>query len=255
MYFMNHPFRTTKCLFLALFLTFWACEVADTPLVVLDSGLKKHLQLVQAGKTGSARVQLRQWMEREGVSAQPLFLMGLSYHKEKKYTNAARWFEKSTTFEKKVERYPPAWHFLGWSYYYLGEIERSQRAFNQFLELHPDEGDTLFALGLLAMDSGNIEAAQDFYHRSISALEDQPKAQAKALARLGDAFVYENKFGEARELYEQAVVFDPDLYEAWYRLASTYIEEDQSLFQFYKAKSGEARSRLYQSRYQTSFPE
>jgi len=88
MYFINHPFRTTKCLFLAPFLVFCACEVKDSPRVTLDSGLKTYFQLIQVGKTGSARVQLRQLMEYEGTRAQPLFLMGLSYHKEKKYTKA-----------------------------------------------------------------------------------------------------------------------------------------------------------------------
>jgi len=256
MYFINHPFRTIKCLFLAPFLVFCACEVKDSPRVTLDSGLKTYFQLIQVGKTGSARVQLRQLMEHEGTRAQPLFLMGLSYHKEKKYTKAVEWFEKSTAFEEVQERYPPAWHFIGWSYYYLGDVEKSQIAFEQFLEFHPDESDSLFALGLLSMERGDLTQAEDFYLRSIDVREENPKGQAKAMARLGDVYVLEGSMNRAKEMYLKSVELDADLYEAWFHLSiiqNRLLEVELGAFALQQSK--QARERVLRSRYQTRFPE
>ena len=255
MYLKKHPFRTKNCLFLALILVMVACEERSVPLPTLHAGLKTHFQLIQSGKTGSARVQLRQLMEHEQIDAQPLFLMGLSYHKEKKYTKAVEWFEKSTTFKKESERYPQSWHFLGWSYYYLGDVEKSKVAFEKFLDFQPNEGDSIFGLGLIEMDSGNNSKAQELFRASIVALGDHPKGQAKAKARLGDALASAGDVYVARELYLEALILDPDLYEAWYRLANTYRNEDQSLFQDYLVKSREAQERTRQGSHQTRFPE
>ncbi len=233
-----------------------ACEKPELKPVKLDFGLKTHMQLIEDGKTGSARVQLRQLMENTGESAQPLFLMGLSYHKEKKYTKGVEWFEKAASFESNAGRYPPTWHFLGWSYYYLGDVENSQKAFEQFLKLHPDEGDSLFALGLLAMEEGNSVKAEMLYSRSITAQEGNPKGQAKAIARLGDVYKVAGNLEGAKEKYLQAVTLDPDLYEAWYHLSTIQYRlqnEKQSVFALEQSK--QAKQRILRSRHQTRFPE
>ncbi len=254
MYCFKHPFRRTKCLFWVIILIFIGCEEPVSPTVKLDSALITHFTLIQEGKTGSARVRIRQRIEEKGESAQPLFLMGLSYHKEKKYTKAADWFERAAKFDLPEDQYPPTWHFLGWSYYYLGEIEKSTRAFETFLSIQPNEGDSFFALGLLAMDSGDRIAAKEYYKKSIAFQQDNPKGQAKAMARLGDVLVVDNP-NAAREMYLQSLSLDPDLYEAWYRLAKTYKQNDAELFQKYLQKSKEAKLRVTQKKHNTSFPE
>ena len=255
MYPMKHPIRTKKSLLLVVFLLCMGCEKQSNQHVNLDFALKTHYELIQSDKTGAARVQLRQLMALEGESPHPLFLMGLSYHKEKKYTKAVEWFEKSTKLNGDESPYPPTFHFLGWSYYYLGEIEPSKKVFEQYLQLHPNEGDSLFALGLLAVESGNYEKAEGFYLKSIAAQEKNPKGIAKAKARLGDVRVFENKVNKARDLYLEALTLDPDLYEAWFRLSNTYRNEDMSLFREYLLKSKEAQKRFLQNIHNTSFPE
>jgi len=255
MYSIKHPFRTKKSLLLIIFLLSWGCEKQPIQPVTLDSTLKTHYQQIQGERTGGARVQLQQYMERNGESPQPLFLMGLSYHKEKKYTKAVEWFEKSTNSEGDTSQYPPTLHFLGWSYYYLGEIDEARKVFKKFLQLYPNEGDSLFALGLLAVESGNYEKAEGFYLKSIVAQEKDPKGIAKAKARLGDVRVFENKVNKARDLYLEALTLDPDLYEAWFRLSNTYRNEDMSLFREYLLKSKEAQKRFSQNIHNTSFPE
>lgn len=224
--------------------------------VVLDPALRAHYLLITEGKTGSARVQLRQYMDEYGESSQPLFLMGLSYHHEKRYTKAVEWLTKSSAFTLEDDRYPPTWHFMGWSYYYLGNVEAAKGAFEHFLAMHPGEGDSLFALGLLEMDAGRFVEAEHLYRKSILSQQDNPEGQAKALARLGDVFASRNDLHEARELYLQAVDLNPDLYEAWYHLSVVHqrIGDDQLSFEALE-ESKIAKRRTLQSRYATRFPE
>ena len=247
--------RTIKCLFVGLFFFSVGCSKFDESSVKLDSSLKTYYELIEDGITGAARVRLRQFMTNQGESSQPLFLMGLSYHKEKKYTKAAEWFERSVFFVTAQNRYSPTWHFLGWSYYYLGDAEKSKAAFEQFLRFYPNEGDSLFALGLLAIDAGDNVKAEDFLNEAIAVQRDNPKGQAKAMARLGDVFALKENVEQARKMYKQAVDLDPDLYEAWFRLANTYKQKDNAIVQEYLRKSREAKQRVNQSRYKTSFPE
>jgi|TARA_B100000959_G_scaffold273576_1_gene324280 tetratricopeptide (TPR) repeat protein len=232
------------------------CQDQPTEEVPLDASLNTHYSLIIAGNTGSARVRIRQYMDDRSASAQPLFLLGLSYHQEKKYTKAVEWFEKAATFDNLEDRYPPTWHFLGWSYYYLGEVEKSKNAFNTFLTMHPKEGDSLFGLGLLAMNAGNLNEAEVLYTKSIAAQEGNSKPQAKAMSRLGDVFVLQGNVNAAQSMYMHAVELDPDLYEAWYRLATTYDRSTHAarIEQLLK-KSKEAKERFYIHDHVTRFPE
>ena len=89
-------------------------------------------------------------MDSHGESSDALFLMGLSYHQDKQYSKAVDWFKKGVSTESG-DIYPPIWHFLGWSYFNLGQIQHSKHAFTQHLVVQPDEEDSLFGLGLIAI--------------------------------------------------------------------------------------------------------
>ena len=211
--------------FIASLLMTSGCENTNPPQPELNSDLETHFLLISEGSTGSARVRLRQHMDAHGEAAQPLFLMGLSYHQEKRYVKAVHWFEKSSEFEKPTNRYPPTWHFLGWSHYYLGNATASTEAFKQYLNMNPNEGDSLFGLGLLAMEDGAFEDASSLFEQSIDVQQDRPKGQAKSKARLADIRVQQGDRLGAIQLYKEALDLDPDLYEAWYHLATTHKRE------------------------------
>ena len=135
---------------MTLVLLFLGCSKEQPITTKLDSGLETQYALILGGKSGSARVRLRQFIEKHGESPDVLFLMGLSYHKEKQYAKAVDWFTQSTASSERL--YPPSLHYLGWSYFYLGDTNRATLAFTTFLEHQPQEADSLFALGLLATD-------------------------------------------------------------------------------------------------------
>jgi tetratricopeptide (TPR) repeat protein len=157
-------------------------------------------------------------MVTHGESSQHLFLMGLSYHHDAQYSQAVQWFEMASTYPQ-AEMYAPTWHFLGWSYFYMGQLEASKYAFEQFLTLRPDEADSLFALGLIATEENKLDLAIMHFNDSIAASELEPLLQAKAKARLADVLAIMSQWDEAILLYEESVTQNPDLYEAWYRLS------------------------------------
>ncbi len=237
-------------------LLFCGCQQEELPQKTLDSGLGTHFSLISQGQTGSARVRLRQWMEKHGESSQNLFLMGLSYHHEAQYVQAAQWFEKATRFPQ-AKTYAPVRHFLGWSYYYAGQLEPSKQAFEQFLEYQPDEPDTLFALGLISIEEGNLESATQYFIDSIEVSEQHVFIQAKAKARLADVMATLDRWGEAILLYQEAVALQADLYEAWYRLSQAlrregHVEEAAIAYQQFLEAKKRVRPDLHA---QTRFPE
>lgn len=222
----------------------------------MHADLETHFLLISAGNTGSARVRLRQYMDTHGETSQPLFLMGLSYQHDKRYVKAVQWFEKSTVFDDPSGAYPPTWHFLGWSYYYLGNAEKSKEAFQHYLLLNPNEGDSLFGLGLLAMEEGEFEEAAMLLQQSIDAQDDRPIGQAKSKARLADVYVQQGDRINAIPLYKEALELNDDLYEAWYHLATTLKREgNQEESNAALTKFVESRDRVRPDLKSTRFPE
>ncbi|MEE2912354.1 MAG: tetratricopeptide repeat protein [Planctomycetota bacterium] len=241
------------CLFASVLIA-CGCENQSPHQPALHSELEMHFLLISDGNTGSARVRLRQFMEVNSESSQPLFLMGLSYHHEKRYVKAVQWFQRSAQFNDPTVRYPPTWHFLGWSQYYLGNAKESKEAFNQYLKMNPNEGDSLFGLGLLAMEEGEFGEASTLFKQSIDVQEDRPKGQAKSKARLADICEQEGNRLLAIQLYEQALSLDPDLYEAWYHLALTLrregkIEEYQKVMSTFQLTVDRVRPDLKTTRF------
>jgi tetratricopeptide (TPR) repeat protein len=217
MYFKNTLIQTIKCFLISVVLTQMGCQEKQPEKVKLDLALKKHFSLISDGKSGSARVRLRQYMDEYGESSDALFLMGLSYHVDRYYSKAGEWFKKGVALQTD-NIYPPTWHFLGWTALYLGELEESKMAFNHFLLLEPNEADTLFALGLIALEEGDLNVAKVKFTRSIQETEDI-EVHAKATARLADLNAELGNWNKSIVLYEEALTLNPDLYEAWYRLS------------------------------------
>jgi tetratricopeptide (TPR) repeat protein len=255
MYANTHPNSIFKPLICLVILVFLGCEGTVSEQVKLHSSLKRHHVLIQEGNSGSARVRLIQFMELNGETSHPLFLMGLSYHSEKKYAKAAEWFTKSTVaFE---DPFPLAWHYLGWSQLYLGAIEGSQISFEHYLRTNPDEPDSLFALGLLAMESGDLKKAEAIFNTVVRLAVTNNAIRAKALARWADTLTECNDWEASLPKYKEAIEINPDLYEAWFRYAKVLQrlgraeEADKALVEFEHARK-RVRPDLY---LQTRFPE
>lgn len=232
------PIRILEKILIAAFLLLTGCENEDqdrqdpiasgqpqqiVEVPPLDDSLTGHFMLIESDQTGPARVRIRQWLEKHASDSRGEFLMGLSYHKEKRYGRALKWFNQSILHQPV---YPPAWHFLGWAHYYLGNPVDSRRAFKRHLQLDPTEGDSHFAMGLLAIEDWQLDKAEYHLIRAIdlqSSRPDRVKGISKAKARLSE--VIEHRDGDipkATTLLKESVELYPDHYEAWYRLARIF---------------------------------
>lgn len=253
MYPMKWITQKAKWSFLILLTLFIGCDAEIPPKKALSQELAPQYQLVQEGRTGAARVQIRRWIDSNTPQSDAYFLMGLSYHNEKKYGKAVEWFSKSADC---VNVYVPTWHFLGWAEFYLGNISASKKAFEQFLFFHPNEPDSQFGLGLIALEEGNLDQAKHSFQSAIDSPESSIPIQAKSHARLGDVYMQRGNLNRAYRLYQTSVEENPDLYEAWYRLAQTCnrlgLEEEakEALQQFELA-----RNRVRPDLQPTRFPE
>ncbi|MCP4759958.1 MAG: hypothetical protein GY894_06145 [Planctomycetes bacterium] len=207
---------------LLVFLILAACNRSDpqessTP--PLTKSQSEYFGLIQAGETGAARIRLRQRIDAGESDSRLPFLMGLAHHWDRNYTRAAEWFARAETAEPV---YPPASHFLGWSLYHAGNLDKSKMAFHRHLQLAPDEGDSLFALGVLAIEQGNLDLADDYLSRAILVQRGDPARApgvAKAMVRQAEIAEVRDSVDASIELLRQAIEINDDLYEAHYRLA------------------------------------
>ena len=194
-------------------------DTTKQPIPVIDGQLAEAFRLIEQDQTGPARIRIRQWMQANGDDARALFLFGLSYHRERRYAASTEWLARAVDAKPT---YPPAAHFLGWSNYYLGDSTAATEAFRRHLQLTPDEGDTFYGLGLLALDAGELEEARDRFNRAIELQQEQPNRIAgvsKAMVRLAEIDTLLGDRRAARAQLEAAVAVDPDRHEGWHRLA------------------------------------
>ncbi|MAT80538.1 MAG: hypothetical protein CMJ29_02700 [Phycisphaerae bacterium] len=206
-------------------------QIIETP--PLDETLTAHFKLIENKRTGPARVRLRQWLNEHPDDSRGEFLMGLSHHRDRRYARALSWLQEATRHQPI---YPPAWHFLGWTHYYLGNHEPARQAFQTHLEMNPDEGDSHFGLGLLAMEAWQLDAAEDHFRQAIDlqiSLPNRIKGVSKAKARLSEVLqLRDQNNAEAIRLLRESVELYPDHYEAWYRLSQLLekqgMEDDAS---------------------------
>ena len=227
---------------------------APIPTPPLDRELTRHFELIQNGQTGSARVRIRQWLDRHEDDSRGLFLMGLSHHQDKRYARALDWLQQATQAQPT---YPPAWHFLGWTHFYLGQTAQSRRSFEQHLQLAPAEGDSHFALGLLDLELWRLDQAEAHFNQAIKLQESLParaKGVSKAMARLSEIKEIRDQDQEqAIVLLKKSVQLYPDHYEAWYRLWKL-LEYNAAAPDAEEARQGYFRARD-RVRPRTEFPE
>jgi tetratricopeptide (TPR) repeat protein len=178
-------------------------------------------RMLGGGSFAEAEVVLAAWRAERPANARLNFLLGLAIQKQRRYQQARELLESSLGGEDFPER-RHADHFLGWCHYYLGEPEASAERFRRHLELVPDEPDSTFALGLIALDAGELDEAEARFARAID-LQAGPEANrrdlAKALARLGDVREQRDRHAEAEELYMQSLAKYPNSVEVWEKLA------------------------------------
>jgi len=194
-----------------------AATAMATP--ALDEDLAAIFAMIADRACGPARIRLRRLLDEGDVRPETTFLFGLSYHRQRRYGTAEPFLDEASMMSPV---YPPTWHFLGWSRWYLGDVDGAVEAWQFHARLDPSEGDTRFALGLAAMERGDVDHATESFHEAI-ALQKQRTNRAdgvaKAQIRLAELAAERGDLQTARELMERALKTTPGYWEGHYRLS------------------------------------
>ncbi|MEM7228417.1 MAG: tetratricopeptide repeat protein [Planctomycetota bacterium] len=194
-------------------------SAAPRTLDPLPPPLARIFDRIRRGETGVARLELTRYLNNNPQNGQARFLQGLSYHEEKSYALAREHFD--TAIEVSPDYYA-SYYFNGWAAYYLGQLSEAKQMFRMHLTFQPNEGDTHFALGLIAMDENELDVAATSFQRAIELQTGVParkQSVAKAHARYGEVLTLQNRFEDARDQLTKATTLNPALYEAWYQLS------------------------------------
>ncbi len=191
---------------------------ADAPTATLGPDLAPIFALISQNQLGPARDRVSDYLQQNPETGQARFLLGLTYHREKRYALARPHFAKAAELNPQFH---PTYHFYGWCLYYLGETEQARTAFQEHLRLAPTEGDSHFALGLLAMDADQLDEAERRFNKAIELQADNPRRRpdvAKAHARLGDLYIRREQLELAKGHLLDATNLWPQHYAAYYKL-------------------------------------
>ncbi len=182
-------------------------------------------KLVRSGQFIDAEIVLRSILAEQPDCARAEFLLGVAVMKQKKYAQARTTLESSLARNQDFAERKQVDHFLGWSCYYLGDLEASKRFFQSHVGANPTADDSYFGLGVIAIDEDRTGDAELALERAIELIGQHParnRDRAKALARLGDVALRREKVQDALALYEEASQLWPDHYEVWGKLARVY---------------------------------
>ncbi len=187
--------------------------------VSLSPELTAAARLIADGKTDQARTRLEAHLAEHPDDGQAAFLLGLTYHRQKRYTRARPWFESAV---RLAPDYHTVHHFHGWCLYYLGDMPGARAAFNRHIEAVPGEGDSHFALGLIAFNDDRLDDAQRRFARAIDLQRNKPGRRgdvAKAHARLADVHIRRDELEQAKTQLLLATSLWPQHYAAFYKLS------------------------------------
>jgi tetratricopeptide (TPR) repeat protein len=188
----------------------------------VDNRIAIARQMLRAARYDQAELALKTILATHPGDAQSTFLLAAAIQKQKRYTEARALFEQVISTNVSFPEVDSVFYLLGWSAYYLGDLPLAQDAFHEHLRRAPNEADSVYGLGIIALDQDRLDDAERLLRQSQSMQGVDPRSVrevAKAHARLGDVFIRRGDLQEAERQLQSAVRLFPDHYEAWAKLA------------------------------------
>lgn len=193
--------------------------------VVSHPNVSVGARLLRSGQFLDAEIVLSTVLRESPNCARAQFLLGVAVMKQKRYAQARPLLEASLASKQPFPDAVQVDHFLGWTCYYLGDLDAAKGAFQSHVRNVPTAADSYFGLGVIAIDEDRIADARSALERSIELLPPAPQGNrdhSKALARLGDCAMARDETEAALADYEEAANLWPDHYEIWGKLARVY---------------------------------
>ncbi len=203
-----------------------------------DEQARVALQLIARNHPEQAEPVARALLNSFPDQPRAAFVLGLSLHKQKRYSDAVPYFEQALAgaaaidAEQRSQRFPEhthVAHFLGWARYYAGDLDGARGAFTSHVAVVPTAGDSWYGIALVEIDEDQVDAAAAALERAMTCLpeaerveETRSRDRGKILARQGDLALRADRTQDAVELYRRALRAWPDHYEVWAKVARCY---------------------------------
>lgn len=203
-----------------------------------DDQARVALQLIARNHPEQAEPVARALLTAYPNEPRSAFVLALSLHKQKRYSDAVPYFEQALAgaaaidAEQRSQRFPEhthVAHFLGWARYYAGDLDGARGAFTSHVAVVPTAGDSWYGIALVEIDEDQVDAAAAALERAMTCLpeaerveETRSRDRGKILARQGDLALRADRTQDAVELYRRALRAWPDHYEVWAKVARCY---------------------------------
>ena len=191
-----------------------------------DPRLDTAVRVLARGGFREAGEMARVVLEGDGANDRAAVILGIALSKQKRYTEARAWLERARDSTQAFPERRHAAHFLGWCCYHLGDLGAARAAFELHLKAVPDEPDSTFGLGLVALDEDRLDDAEKLLQASLARFRalgaaGKPRGadEAKALTRLGDVALRRDDPAAAKRFLEEAVAASPVQHETWSKMA------------------------------------
>jgi tetratricopeptide (TPR) repeat protein len=201
-----------------------------------DPRLAQAEERVLAGDLVGVAELLEPLVEEYPDTGRARLLLGWSLKEQAKWPLAVPHLERALELEP-FERQQTARFLLGWCRYYSGDLSGARADLELYLELEPDDTDTHFGLGVVALDEGRLDDAEGSFRRAIDLLEGEIAAVeamgmpsplradlARAQFRLGEVLVAMKRWSEAKGAFDAAKTLVPSFREAWWQLYQVLLE-------------------------------
>jgi len=203
-----------------------------------DDQARVALQLIARNHPEQAEPVARALLTSFPDQPRAAFVLGLSLHKQKRYSDAVPFFEGALAGAAAIEAAQRATqfpehthvaHFLGWARYYAGDLDGARGAFTSHVAAVPTAGDSWYGIALVEIDEDQVDAAAAALERAMTCLpeaerveETRSRDRGKILARQGDLALRADRTQDAVDLYRRALLAWPDHYEVWAKVARCY---------------------------------
>jgi len=192
----------------------------------LPPELRSAFGLLSAGRFEQARARARDYATRHPDDARAPFLIGASWRRTGNFEPARAAFERALELDPG---FSDARRYLGQCLFMLGDLDGARREYEACRRADPDEPQGHYGSGLVALEQGRLDAAEDDFRRALGSFEALAARDARlhrarlpeladVHARLADVLFQRDDYAGARDELLLATTICPQNISAFHAL-------------------------------------